>query len=263
VKNIIVCMKQVLDPEVPLSLFKIDTEAKQAILPKATPPVLSPFDENALEAALKIKDTQPVNISVISLGKKLTRTVVKAPLAAGADQLFLLEDESFADFNTFLTANALAAAIKKLAQYDLILCGIQAADTNAGQVGAGIASLLGIPCITFARKVELNGDKVRVERVLPDGYEVVEAPVPAVVTTSYEAGTLREPDVEAFMSAGKKPMTVWNAQALGLATAKTSRTSFLKMGQPEHNVKCEIMEGASPEEKAIKMVMKLKDLKVI
>ena len=167
-KNIIVCMKQVLDPEAPLSLFKIDTEAKQAMLPKATPPVLSPFDENALEAALKIKDTQPANVTVISLGKKLTRAVVKVAFSGRSRPVVPLEDESFGDFNTFLTANALAAAIKKLGQYDLILCGIQAADTNAGQVGTGIASLLGIPCITFARKVELNGDKVKVEKALPE-----------------------------------------------------------------------------------------------
>jgi electron transfer flavoprotein beta subunit len=263
VKNIIVCMKQVLDPEAPLSVFKIDTEAKQAVLPKATPPVLSPFDENALEAALKIKDSQPATVNVISLGKKLTRAVVKASLAAGADQLFLLEDESFGEFNTFLTASALVAAIKKLGQYDLILCGIQAADTNAGQVGIGIASLLGIPCITYAHKVELNGDKVRVERALPDGYEVVEVPAPAVVTTSYEVGTLREPGVEAFMSAGKKPMTVWNAQALGLESAKTGRTGFVKMYQPAHDIKCEMMDGASPEEKAAKLAAKLKAIKVI
>ncbi len=262
-KNIVVCMKQVLDPEVPLSLFKIDTEAKLAILPKATPPVLSPFDENALEAALKIKDGQPATITVLSLGKKLTRAVVKASLAAGADQLFLLEDESFGDFNTFLIAHALAAAIKKLGQNDLILCGIQAADTNAGQVSIGIASILSIPCITFARKVELVGDRVKVERSLPEGYEVVEVPAPAVVTTSYEVGALREPDVEAFMSAGKKPLTVWNAQDLGLESGKTSRTSFLKMYQPAHDIKCEIMEGASPEEKAVKLVTKLKDIKVI
>jgi electron transfer flavoprotein beta subunit len=263
VKNIIVCIKQVLDPEAPLSVFKIDTEAKQAVLPKATPPVLSPFDENALEAALKIKDSQPASVTVISLGKKLTRGVVKASLAAGADQLFLLEDDSFGDFNTFLTANALVAAIRKLGQYDLILCGIQAADTNAGQVGTGIASLLGIPCITFARKVEFNGDKIKVERALPDGYEIIEVSTPAVVTTSYEVGELREPDVEAFMSAGKKPLTVWNAQALGLESAKTSRTSFLKMYQPVHDTRCEIMEGASPEEKALKLVTKLKAIKVI
>ncbi|HEX7475648.1 MAG TPA: electron transfer flavoprotein subunit beta/FixA family protein [Dehalococcoidales bacterium] len=262
-KNIIVCMKQVLDPEAPLSLFKIDPEAKQAVLPKATPPVLSPFDENALEAALKIKDAQPANVTVLSLGKKLTRAVVKASLAAGADQLFLLEDESFSDFNTHLTARALAAAIKKLGPYDLILCGIQAADTNAGQVGTGIASLLGIPCITFARKVELNGDKVTVERILPDGFESVEVPAPAVVTASYEVGALREPGVEAFMSAGKKPLTVWNAQVLGLESGKAGRTSFLKMFQPVHDNKCEIMEGASPAEKASRLVNKLKETKVI
>jgi electron transfer flavoprotein beta subunit len=263
VKNIIVCMKQVLDPEVPLSLFKIDSEAKQAVLPKATPPVLSPFDENALEAALKIKDAQPAAVIVLSLGKKLTRGVVKAPLAAGADQLFLLEDESFGDFNTFLTAQALAAAVKKMGSFDLILCGIQAADTNAGQVGVGIASLLGLPCLTYARKVELSGDKVKVERILPEGYETVEAPAPCVVTVSYEVGALREPGVEAFMSAGKKPMTVWNAQSLGLESGQTSRTSFLKMYQPSLANRCEIMEGGAPEEKAVKLVAKLKEIKLV
>jgi len=262
-KNVIVCVKQVVDPEAPLSVFRIDTEAKHAVLPKATPPVLSPFDENALEAALRIKDSQQANVSVLSLGRKLMRAVVKAALAAGADQLFLLEDESFSEFNTSLTANALVAAIRRLGQFDLILCGIQAADTNAGQVGAGIASLLNIPCITFARKVEINGDLVKVERILPEGYEVVEAPAPAVVTTSYEVGALREPGVEAFMSAGKKPMTVWNAQELGLASGTASHTRFLKMYQTTRDTRCEIVEGSSPEEKAARLVIKLKEAKAI
>jgi electron transfer flavoprotein beta subunit len=263
VKNIVVCMKQVLDPEVPLSLFKIDSESKQAVLPKATPPVLSPFDENALEAALKIKDVQPANITVISLGRKLTRVVVKAPLAAGADQLLLLEDESFGDFDTFRTAYALAAAIKTLGQFNLILCGIQAADTNAGQVGIGIASILGIPCITYARKVDLINEKVRVERASQEGSEVIEAQTPAVVTASYEVGALREPGVEAFVSAGKKPVTVRNAQELGLEPGKTSRTGFLKMYQTTHDAKCEMLSGASHEEKARRLVVKLQEAKVI
>jgi electron transfer flavoprotein beta subunit len=263
VKNIIVCMKQVLDPEIPLSLFHIDAEAKQAIPPKAMPPVLSPFDENALEAALKIKDIQESNVTVISLGKKLNRVVVSSALAAGADELVLLQDEAFSEFNTYLTANAIVAAIKKLGQYDLILCGLQAADTNTGQVGTGIASMLGIPCITAARKVELDNDKVRVEKASPDGYEVIEAPTPAVVTANYEVGALREPGVEAFMSAAKKPITTWNAEELGIETANTNRFNFLEMGEPTHEGKCEILEGASPDEKAEKLVAKLKEVKVI
>jgi electron transfer flavoprotein beta subunit len=256
-------MKQVLDPEIPLSLFHIDAEAKQAIQPKAMPPVLSPFDENALEAALKIKDNQESNVTVISLGKKLTKAVVSSALAAGADQLVLLQDEAFGEFNTYLTANAIAAAIKKLGQYDLILCGLQAADTNTGQVGTGIASMLGIPCITAARKIELEGDKIRVEKASADGSEVIEAPTPAVVTTTYEVGALREPGIEAFMSAAKKPITTWNAQELGIETGNTNRFNMIKMDEPAHESKCEILEGASPEEKAKKLVTKLTEVKVL
>jgi electron transfer flavoprotein beta subunit len=263
VRNIIVCMKQVLDPEIPLSLFHIDTEAKQAIQPKATPPVLSPFDENALEAALKIKDAQESNVTVISLGKKLNRVVASSALAAGADQLVLLQDEAFGEFNTYLTAGAIAAAIKKLGPYDLILCGLQAADTNTGQVGTGIASMLGIPCITAARQVELEGDKIRVEKTSVDGYEVLEAPTPAVVTTNYEVGALREPGVEAFMSAAKKPITTWDAQQLEINTDNTNRFTMIKMYEPAHEGKCEMLEGASSEEKAEKLVARLKEVKVI
>jgi electron transfer flavoprotein beta subunit len=256
-------MKQVLDPEIPLSLFHIDSQLKLAIQPKATPPVLSPFDENALEAALKIKDTQESKVTVISLGKKFINTVVLSALAAGADQLVLLQDESFGEFNTYLTANAIAAAIKKLGQYDLVLCGLQAADTNSGQVGTGIAGSLGVPCITAARKVELEDRKVRVEKTLPNGYEVIEVPTPAVVTTTYEVGALREPGIEAFMSAAKKPVTTLNAADLGIETANTNPFDLLKMYEPVHESKCEILEGVSPDEKISKLVTRLQEAKLI
>jgi electron transfer flavoprotein beta subunit len=262
-KNIIVCIKQVLDPEIPLSLFKIDAENKQAIPPKAMPPVLSPFDENALEAALKIKDSQGANVTVISLGKKLNRVVVSSALAAGADQLFLLQDAAFGDFNSYITASAIATAIKKIGQYDLILCGLQAADTNTGQVGIGIANILGLPCITAACKIELVNDKVRVEKTSADGREVIEVATPVVVTTTYEVGALREPGVEAFMSANKKPITTWTAQDLGITAAGTDRFDMTKMQVPVHEGKCEILDGAGPEEKAAKLVAKLKEVKVI
>jgi len=262
-KNIIVCMKQVLDPEIPLSLFQIDSQLKLAIPPKAMPPVLSPFDENALEAALRIKDTQEARVIVISLGKKSIKTVVSSALAAGADQLVLLQDESFGEFNAYLTANAIAAAIKKLGQYDLILCGLQAADTNNGQVGTGIASILGVPCIAAARKIELEGNKIRVERASTDGYEVIETPAPSVVTTTYEVGALREPGVEAFMSAAKKPVTTLNAADLKIETADTSCFIMTQMDKPAHESKCEILGGADPAEKAVNLVAKLQEIKVI
>jgi electron transfer flavoprotein beta subunit len=261
--HIIVCMKQVIDPEAPVSMFKVDPEAKRAIPPKATPPVLSPFDENALEAALKLKDTQGAKVTVVSMGQKLAKAVVRAPLAAGADQLFMVEDATFADFDTYFTASVLAAAIKKIGAFDLILCGMQSADTDGGQVGSGLADLLGVPCVTIARKVELNGDKVKVERILPDGYEVIEAKAPAVVTTSYEVGTLREPSVEALMSAAKKPVTIWNAAQLGIAPAAKNRINMLKLVQPVSTTKCEIIPGATPEEAAASLAAKLKEKKAI
>ena len=261
--NIIVCMKQVIDPEAPVSMFKVDPDARRAIPPKATPPVLSPFDENALEAALKIKDAQGAKVTVLSMGQKLAKAVVRAPLAAGADQLFMLEDASFADFDTYFTASVLAAAIKKIGEFDLILCGMQAADTDGGQVGSGIADILGIPCINIARKVEINSGKVKVERILPDGYEVIEVSAPALVTTSYEVGNLREPSVEAFMTAAKKPVTIWNAQQLGIGPAAKNRISMLKLHQPVSTTKCEIITGASPEEAAANLASKLKQVKAI
>ena len=140
--RIIVCMKQVLDPEAPSSAFQIDPEAKRVIPPKGVPPVLNPFDENALEAALRIKDTQGAEITVISMGRNLAKPVVRKSLAVGVEQLILLEDDAFEELDSSSTAHVLALAIKKIGEYDLILCGREAADTDAGQVGSGIAEIL-------------------------------------------------------------------------------------------------------------------------
>jgi len=261
--SIIVCMKQVLDPEAPVSAFKIDPEVKRAIPPKGTPPVLNPNDENALETALKIKDTQSTEITVISMGRQLARPVVKKSLAVGADEMVLLEDDTFEDLDSYSTAYVLAAAIKKIGKYDLILCGRQAADTDAGQVGSGIAEILGIPGITIARKVEISDGKVRVERVVSDGYEVIETLMPALVTASNEIGDLRSPTMKAVMLAQKKQFTVWNAQDLGVEPSQARRTNMLKLFIPVHEVKVEIVGGESPEEAAENLALKLRESKIL
>ena len=261
--NIIVCMKQVLDPEAPVSAFKIDPEVKRAIPPKGTPPVLNPNDENALEAALKVKDTQPTEITVISMGPQLARPVVKKALAVGASELVLLEDAAFQDLDSYSTASVLAAAIKKIGNCDLILCGRQAADTDAGQVGSGIAEILGIPSITLARKVEINDGKLSIERVVSDGYELIETEIPALVTVSNEVGDLRSPTMKAVMEAQKKQFTVWNAQDLGVDPSGAGRSNMLKLFTPVVEVNVEIVEGESPEEAAENLALKLRENKIL
>ena len=262
--RVIVCIKQVLDPEAPSSAFQVDTEAKRVIPPKGVPPVLNPFDENALEAALRIKDTQGAQITVISMGQKLAKPIVRASLAVGADELILLEDEAFEDFDSYSTAYTLATAIKKIAEYDLILCGREAADTDAGQVGSGIAEILGIPSITLARKIEASNGKVRVERGVSNGYESIEASTPVLVTVSNEIGELRSATVQAIIAARKKEIIVWNVQELGVTPSQMKRTKLLKLSTPPHREgKCEIIEAESPEEKGTNLAVRLRESKII
>ncbi|MBA7605683.1 Caffeyl-CoA reductase-Etf complex subunit CarD [subsurface metagenome] len=261
--SMIVCIKQVIDPEAPVSLFKIDPEAKRAIPPKGTPPVLSPFDENALEAALRIKDTEGGKITVISMGPRLAKPILRESLAVGADELILLEDEAFEVFDSYTTAYILATAIRKIGEYDLILCGRQASDTDAGQVGPVIAELLGIPSITVARRIEAGNGKVKVERLVSDGYQVIEVPMPALVTASFEVGILREASAVASVTAAKKPITIWKAEDLGVEPSAMGRSKLLELFMPEKESKCQMVEGETEEEAGANLALKLKESKII
>ena len=260
--NIIVCIKQVSDPEAPASAYKIDAEAKRVIL-KGIPPVLSPFDENALEAALRIKDAHESKVTVISMGRNLSKAVLMKSLATGADELLLLEDSAFDEMDSYATAFTLASAIRKLGQYDLILTGRQAADTNAGTVGSGIAEILGIPSITIVRKVELNDGKVIAERVVLDGYEVIEAPLPSLITVSNELGELRYSSVQEFIASRKKLVMTWNAQELEVEPSQMRRAKLLRLFVPQKESRCEIVEGETPEEMGVNLALKLRRARIL
>jgi electron transfer flavoprotein beta subunit len=256
--TIAVCAKQVVDPEAPLSLFAIAPDGKNLVPPPGTPPVISTFDENALEAALRIKDAVGAKVVVVSMGNKLARPVLKKAVAAGADELILLEDERFEGLDSHGSALALATAIQKIGAVDLVLCGRQAADTDAGQVGLGIAALLDVAAITLARKVDVDDGTVRVERFTADGHEVVEAALPALVTASNEIGELRFPPVKAVIAAQKVQPTVWDAAELGLDLTGAARTELVKFFVPDRNVACQMIAGDSPEEIAEGIVAVLK-----
>jgi len=265
--NMIVCIKQVLDPEAPPASFKIDPSNNKVVPPPGVSPVISPFDENAVEAALKIKDAQGGKITVISLGVNLLRDVVKKPLSMGADELILLEDEAFADGDSWSTAYALAMAIKKIGDYDLIFCGRQAADWDAGQVGSGIAEILGLPSVTIAQKIDVTDSKARVERVTSDGYEVVEVPLPALITVSNELGEPRYPTIKGIMAAKRKQPVVWKPADIGVDPSQVGaagqHTKLVKLFQPVRESKCEIIEGESPEEAGVNLALKLREAKIL
>lgn len=263
----IVCCKQVLDPEAPPASFKIDPSTNKVIPPPGVPPVVNPFDEQAVEAALRIKDLQGGKITVLSLGNNLLRDVVKKPLSMGADELILLEDEAFEGGDSWSIAFALATAIKKVGEYDIIFCGRQAADWDAGQVGSGIAEILGIPGVTLAKKVEATDGKARVERVISDGYQVIEVTLPALITVSNELGEARYATLKGIMAASKKQPLVWKPADIGLDSSQLGaagrKTKLLKLFQPVKEGKCEIIGGDTPAEAGTKLAERLREAKII
>lgn len=262
--NIIVCAKQVPDPEGPPSSFEVN-EAERKVTARGIPPVINPFDENALEAAIRIKESVGAEITLLSMGKGISKAVILKAVAVGADASLLVEDDALEAslLDSFATAHLLAAAIAKSGRYDLILCGRQAADSNAGLVGLGLAQLLGIPCITLAQKVEVAGEKVVVERVLPDGYEVVEAPLPALVTVSGEVGDLRYPSLQAIKAAKVLPQTVLGLADLELEPSGLGRVETVALAAPSRERRCTLVEGDTPEEAGRKLALLLRQEKVI
>jgi electron transfer flavoprotein beta subunit len=265
--DMIVCCKQVLDPEAPPASFKIDPSTNKVVPPQGVPPVISPFDEQAIEAALRIKDAKGGKISVISLGVNLQRDVVKKPLSMGADELILLEDPAFVDGDSWSTAFALAMAIKKIGKFDLIFCGRQAADWDSGQVGSGIAEILGLPSVTIARKVEAIDGKARVERIAADGIEVIEVSLPALITVSNELGAARYPTIKGIMMAKRKEPVIWKPADIGVDPSKVGaagrRTRLARLFQPVKEATCEIIAADTPEEAAVKLALRLREAKAL
>ena len=207
--NIIVTVKQVPDPDVPPTHFKVDEAAKKVVPPAGVAPIMNGYDGNALEAALRLKEKHGGKVTVLTLGGSEARDVLKRGLAMGADSAVLIDDPALRDGDSSVTAQALAAAIRKIGEFDLILAGRQASDTDAGQVHLGIAELLDLPSVSPAIAIEASGDTLKVNRMGEDGYQVVEVALPAVVIVSREIGEPRYPPLRGIMAAGRAQIPVW------------------------------------------------------
>jgi electron transfer flavoprotein beta subunit len=185
----------------------------------------------------------------------------------GADEGVLLTDNVFDNGDSYTTALALSKAIQKVGEFDIVLCGRQATDWDAGVVGHGIAEMLGLPAISLAKAVTVQDGKLVVERVLMEGYDTVEAPLPCLVTVSNELGEPRYPKLQQIMQAARKQVDVWSAGDLGLDASQVGagavRLNLERLYQPVSEVECEVIEGETPEETAQKLAQRLREEKII
>lgn len=262
--NIIVCVKQVLDPEIPPSKFKIDPATKQVVPPAGVPPVISVYDERAVEAACRLKDKHKGKITVISMGTEKAADIIKHSISLGADDGFVLQDPAFQNIDSFGTAHVLAKAIQKIGAYDLILCGRQAADWGEGQVGSILAEMLGIPMVTLACEIQAVDNTFKVRRIVSDGFEVLQAPMPALITVSGEIGMPRLPQGMKLMMARKKVIPIWKAADIGADAAKLDKanahTHVTGLSVPTRKTECEMITGATAAEAAAALAAKLNEL---
>jgi electron transfer flavoprotein beta subunit len=266
--NIVCCVKQVPDPETPASAFKVDEGAKKVIPAPGIAPVISQFDAIAVEAALRIRDAKGEGkITVLSLGPQSAREVIKVGLAMGADEGLLLDDAALFDGDSYSTAVALTEAIKKIGDVNLVICGRQAVDWDFGVTGLAIAELLGFPSISITKSVTVTNGSVQGERVLGDGFETVEVPLPAVITVSNELGEPRYPKLPQIMAAARKQVTVWTAADLGLGSDQAgkagARLNLERLFVPQVKSQCEFVEGDTAEEMAASLARKLREAKLI
>mgnify|MGYP001077528107 CR=1 FL=1 len=209
--KVIVFVKQVFQS----SELRVD-RATKTINTQGVPRVISETDKNAVEEAVKIKEKHGGKVTAVTMGPPEAKEALREALAMGVDEGYLISDPLFEGSDAHATANVLAAAITKILDYDMILCGAYSEDLFAFQVGPRLADICNLPQITYATKVVLEGTKVVVERDLENERQLVESKLPCLITVVREINEPRLPTLMAIMAASKKPMTTWTAADLNL-----------------------------------------------
>lgn len=247
--RVVVCTKQVVDPLLPISALRLDQSQKKVLGPSDSPPVINGFDEQALEAALRLKDNWPggadneCEVVALSADDRFDLNIMKGVLAAGADELILVEDVDLDTWDSRFLARVLVAAIHHLGGADLVLCGRQASDWDNAQVPLLMAEMLGWPCLTVVRRVEVQERRVRVERVLSDGFQVMESSLPALVTVTSELGELRYPTARARLQAKRRRPRYLTLEELGMETSTSPVIEVLDLSLLTEERDCHFVEG--------------------
>ncbi len=260
--KIIVCIKQVPDT------MEVQIDSKTGTLKReGVEAVVNPLDMYAIEEGIRLKEKYGGTVSAISMGPIQAERALREALALGCDEAFLLSDRAFAGADTLATAYALACGIRRIGQYDLILCGLKTTDGDTAQVGPGLAEELGIPHVSYVgRIVDLNEETMTVERPIEDSYETVETPLPCLITVTKEINVPRLPSFRRKMQARKMTVTIWEAKDLKGEKSRFgldgSPTRVIKVFPPPPRPGGEILTGDAKNQ-AKALIQKLKERRII
>lgn len=255
--NIIVCIKQVPDT----GSVKIDPTTN-TLIRSGVPSIINPFDLNAVETGLSLKDKYGGKVNVITMGPAQADEALRNTLAMGADNACLLSDRAFAGADTLATSYTLSMAVKKIGDFDLILCGKQAIDGDTAQVGPELAEILGIPQVTnISKLLEVKDTTIIVEQELEDGCQIIEVQRPCLLTVTKQINNPRIPSLKNSIRAKKADIPVWKAADINADEAriglKGSATQVVKIFEPPKRADSRILQG-DVDEMVAELVAELK-----
>src|SRR5438270_7433345 len=257
--NVVVCVKQIPDPN---ATGKLKPETKRLVRGRVDL-ILDPGAEHAVEAGLQIVEREGGEVTVVSMGPPKAVDAIRRALAMGANRGILITDPALENSDAISTARAIAGAIKGQS-YDLLICGTESTDGSSGAVPAQLAELLGLPLLSFAKKLEMADGKAKIDRQTDEGYDVVEAPLPAVVTVTGGINEARYPALRGIMQAKNKEVKQVGLGEIGLdgQAGKAALTQEVVDATPAETRKAgEVVEDKG--EGAKRVADFLKALKVI
>jgi len=260
--NIVVCLKQVPGT----TQVKIDPQTN-TLVRQGIKNIVNPFDTYAVEEGARIKERFGGKVTAISMGPPQAEEVLREAISTGADEVILLSDSAFAGSDTLATSYTLARAINKIQEYDLVICGRQTIDGDTAQVGPELAEMLEIPFVAYVSQIEeIDNGYMRVQRMVEDGHEVIETPLPAVITVVKEINVPRLPSLRGLTKAKSAVIPTWTAKELGvdknMVGLSGSATRVIKIFSPQRAYRGEILQG-SLESQAESLINKLRDTKLI
>ncbi|MFH1825611.1 MAG: electron transfer flavoprotein subunit beta/FixA family protein [Candidatus Firestonebacteria bacterium] len=263
--NIVVCIKQV-----PGTTKVAINPITNTLIREGIESIVNPFDMYALEEGIRLKEKFGGKVTVMTMGPPQAKEALKMAMGMGADDAVLISDRAFAGSDTLATSYTLSKGIKKIGDFDIIICGKQAMDGDTAQVGPGISHWLNIPFVAWVRKIEevKEEDKyIKVERLMEDGYEIIESPLPVLLSVVKEINEPRIESLKGKMKAKNYNIPVWSAKDLecdpDYIGLRGSPTIVNKIFVPVRSCKKEIIEGNFVEEKVDKLIAKLKDAKLV